>query len=162
MLGADGIEGVVLRYANLYGPGTRWSEGGEMLELVPGGGFRSSESGAGIWSFVHVDDAASATVGAGRAGAPGVYNVADDVPAAARRVAPRAGSGAWAQASRVTSRTGSGGLAAGAASVSMLRGSGAPRTRARRELGWRPRHPSWRDGFGEGPADALPLTARAA
>jgi nucleoside-diphosphate-sugar epimerase len=162
VLDADGIEGVVLRYANLYGPGTSWSEGGELLELVHRRRLPLIGDGAGVWSFVHVDDAASATVVACHAGAPGVYNVADDEPAPAAVWLPALAEAVGAgPPRRVPAWIGR--LAAGEAGVSMFtRIRGASNERAKRELGWRPRHPSWRAGFREGPAGALPQTARAA
>src|SRR5262249_10844802 len=84
VLGADGIEGVALRYGNLYGPGTGFATDGDIVATVRKRGFPIVGDGAGVWSFIHVDDAAAATIAAIQRGAPGVYNIADDEPAPVR------------------------------------------------------------------------------
>src|SRR5437588_806425 len=78
---ATGIEGVALRYGNLYGPGTGFAADGDIAATVRKRGFPIVGTGAGVWSFIHVDDAAAAALAALERGAPGVYNVADDEPA---------------------------------------------------------------------------------
>ena len=163
VLDADGIEGVALRYANLYGPGTAWSAGGELLELVRARKLPLIGGGGGVWSFVHVNDAAAATVAACRAGAPGVYNVADDEPAPAAVWLPALAETLGARPPRHVPAW-IGRLAAGDAGVSMFtRIRGASNERAKRELGWRLRHASWRTGFREALADAaVPRTAEVA
>ena len=106
--GSEALEGIALRYANLYGPGTGWSEDGSYAALVRKRRMPIVGDGTGVWSFVHVDDAARATAAAVERGAPGIYNVADDEPATVgvwlpevarasgprRRGGSRAGSGA--------------------------------------------------------------------
>jgi nucleoside-diphosphate-sugar epimerase len=82
-LGAAGIQGLALRYANFYGPGTNLAPGGEMVELVRKRRLPIIGDGSGVWSLIHMVDAAAATVAALERGAPGVYNVADDEPAPA-------------------------------------------------------------------------------
>ena len=74
--------GVVLRYGAVYGPGTGIGEGGELVEAVRGGKMPLVGSAGGVWSFLHVDDMATATVAAIESRARGVYNVVDDDPAA--------------------------------------------------------------------------------
>src|ERR671934_1383471 len=81
VLGAEGIGGVALRYGNFYGPGNGISSDGEIAEQVRRRRLPIIGDGAGIWSFVHIDDAAAAAVAAIERGDPGVYNVADDAPA---------------------------------------------------------------------------------
>ena len=79
--GADWTEGVVLRYGAFYGPGTSMSPGGEQFEMVRRRKFPIVGDGGGVWSFIHVADAAEATVAAIEHGGRGVYNVVDDDPA---------------------------------------------------------------------------------
>ncbi len=79
---ADGIEGLVLRYGALYGPGTSIAAGGQHADLVRRRRFPVVGDGAAHWSFVHVEDAVAATLAAIEGGAPGIYNVVDDEPAA--------------------------------------------------------------------------------
>ncbi len=151
---AGGIEGVALRYANLYGPGTAWAEGGELVALVRERKLPVVGDGAGVWSFVHIDDAAVATVLACRSSAPGVVNVADDDPAPAAVWLPAIAQAVGAPPPRHIPAW-IGRLAAGEAGVSMFtRIRGASNEKARRELGWRLRYPTWRTGFEEGLADA--------
>jgi len=76
VLGAP-LEGIVLRYGNLYGPGSSDS----LVELVRARKMPIVGGGAGVWSWIHVEDAAAATVAALERGEPGVYNVVDDEPA---------------------------------------------------------------------------------
>ena len=81
---AEGLEGLVLRYGFFYGPGSSYAAGGHQAEEVRRRRFPIVGGGEGVFSFVHVDDAAAATVAACERGAPGVYNVCDDEPAAVR------------------------------------------------------------------------------
>ena len=84
VLSAQGVEGVILRYGYLYGPGTAYAADGSVADLVRGRQFPIAGGGSGVFSFVHVDDAASATVSALESGQPGIYNVVDDEPAPLR------------------------------------------------------------------------------
>src|SRR4029079_12760095 len=81
--GAPDMEGYVLRYGGFYGPGTSIDEGGEHVELIRKRKFPVGGDGQGLWSCVHIDDAAAATVAAIEVvGEPGIYNVVGDDPAA--------------------------------------------------------------------------------
>ena len=81
VLGANWTEGIVLRYGAFYGPGTSLAPGEEQFELVRKRKFPLVGDGGGVWSFIHVADAAEATVAAIEHGSRGVYNVVDDDPA---------------------------------------------------------------------------------
>jgi len=146
-LGAAGIEGLALRYANFYGPGTNLAPGGEMVELVRKRRLPIIGDGSGVWSLIHMVDAAAATVAAVERGAPGVYNVADDEPAPASVWLPELARVLGAKPPlRVPVWLGR--LAAGEAGVLLFtRLRGASNAKAKRELGWELRYPSWRDGF---------------
>jgi nucleoside-diphosphate-sugar epimerase len=145
--GADGIEGVVLRYGGFYGPGTGMSRGGDQVEMVRKRRFPLVGDGAGVWSFVHIDDAAAATLAALERDAAGIYNVVDDDPAPVREWLPALAAAAQAKPPRRLPRW-LARMAAGEAVATMMTESrGASNAKARRELGWRPAYPSWRDGF---------------
>jgi nucleoside-diphosphate-sugar epimerase len=145
--GADGIEGVVLRYGSLYGPGTSLAPGGEHLELILKRGFPVVGRGDGVWSFTHVADAAAAAVAALDHGAPGIYNIVDDDPAAVREWVPALARIVGAEPPRHLP-TWMGRVFAGSVGVSMMtRVRGASNAKARAALDWVPTYPSWRDGF---------------
>jgi nucleoside-diphosphate-sugar epimerase len=146
VMGARDMEGFVLRYGGFYGPGTSIDADGEHSELVRKRRFPIGGDGSGVWSFVHIIDAAEATVAAIEGGRPGIYNVVDDdpapvtewLPALAEQVGgpPPRRLPAWLVR-----------FAAGPQSLSLMtRARGAANAKARRELGWRPAH-SWRQGF---------------
>ena len=149
VLGAEGIEGLVLRYGFFYGPGTHYGEGGYMLEDVRRRRLPIVGKGAGTFSFIHVDDAADATVAAVERGAPGIYNITDDDPAALSEWVPVLAEAAGARRPlRVPvwlARLVAGRQVADWANE--LRG--ASNQKAKRELGWTPAHTSWRTGFVE-------------
>ena len=106
--------------------------------------------GGGVFSHVHVDDAAAATVAAIERGEPGIYNVVDDEPAPLREWLPVLASVLGAKPPRRIPRW-LGRLAAGeAATLMMTEVRGASNAKAKRELGWQPRYPSWRQGFAQG------------
>jgi nucleoside-diphosphate-sugar epimerase len=150
--GADGIEGVVLRYGFFYGPGTSFSVNppGALVEPIRKRRFPIVGNGAGVWSFVHIEDAAAATVDAVERGAPGVYHVVDDDPAPLAEWLPAAARAVGAKPPLRLPRW-LGRLAAGeVAAVMLTEARGASNAKAERELGWRPRYPSWRQGFVEG------------
>jgi nucleoside-diphosphate-sugar epimerase len=145
--GADWTEGIVLRYGGFYGPGTTMSPGGEHFEMVRKRRFPVVGDGAGVWSFVNVADAAEATVAAITRGAPGIYNVVDDEPATVAEWLP-------ALARALNARKPwhvplfVGRLVGGDVAVVMMTEiRGASNAKAKRELGWQPRHSSWRQGF---------------
>jgi 2-alkyl-3-oxoalkanoate reductase len=143
---AEGLEGVVLRYGGLYGPDTGLTSG-EALELLRKRQFPVVGDGAGVWSFVHVADAASATVAALDHGAPGIYNIVDDDPAPAREWIPYLAEVLGAKPPRRVP-VWLGRLLAGEVPVTMMTSiRGASNEKAKRELGWQPRYASWREGF---------------
>jgi nucleoside-diphosphate-sugar epimerase len=147
VLESDGVEGIALRYANFYGPATSFAADGEITETVRKRKFPIVGDGAGVWSFIHVDDAAAATVAAVDRGAPGVYNIADDEPAAVSEWLPALAAELGAKPPRRVP-VWLGRLAVGEVGVSMMtRIRGISNAKAKRELGWTPGHPSWRQGF---------------
>jgi nucleoside-diphosphate-sugar epimerase len=144
---ANGLEALALRYANFYGPGTSYAAVGEIIELVRRRRLPIIGDGGGVWSFVHIDDAAAATVAAVEHGASGVYNIADDEPAPVREWLPVLAAGAGAKPPRHVPLW-LGRIAVGEVGVSMMtRIRGADNGKAKRELGLTLRHPSWREGF---------------
>ena len=153
MTGADWTEGIVLRYGGFYGPGTGLSrEGGAQTELIRGRKFPVVGDGGGVWSFVHIEDAAEATVAAVTRGRRGIYNIVDDDPAPVAEWLPAAASAVGARPPRHVPRW-LGRLVAGeAGAVMMTEVRGASNEKAKRELGWQPRHASWREGFAEAAA----------
>jgi nucleoside-diphosphate-sugar epimerase len=147
--GGDGLEGIVLRYGLFYGPGTWYAPGGSVAEMVRRRRFPVVGKGEGMTSFIHVDDAAGATLAAVERGAPGIYNVTDDEPARMRDWLPvyaeTLGAPKPRRAPKWLVR-----LAVGKAAAELATASrGASNEKARRELGWQPSHPSWRAGFRE-------------
>jgi len=153
LLEARDIEGVALRYGNLYGPGTGFSENGALVALVRRRRLPIIGDGAGVWSFVHVDDAAGAVVAAITRGAPGIYNAADDEPAPVSVWLPELATVLGAKPPRRVP-VWLGRIAAGEAAVSMFtRIRGASNERAKHELGLQLVYPSWRDGFRRGLAE---------
>jgi nucleoside-diphosphate-sugar epimerase len=150
VLGAEWTEGIALRYGWFYGPGTHYGEDGSLAGDVRKRRFPVIGSGAGLFSWIHVDDAADATVAAVERGAPGVYNVVDDEPAALRDWLPVYAEAIGAPPPRHVpvwlAR-----LFAGKMASAVNAQSGASNAKAKRELGWEPRWSSWREGFREAP-----------
>lgn len=145
---ADWVEGVVLRYGGFYGPGTSLDgRGSEHVEMIRKRKLPVVGNGAGVWSFIHVEDAADATVAAIESARRGVYNVVDDEPAAVAEWLPAAATTLGAKPPRHVPRWLGRVLAGEAATVMMTEVRGASNAKAKRELGWRPSHPSWREGF---------------
>jgi nucleoside-diphosphate-sugar epimerase len=150
VVGAKELEGIALRYGGFYGPGTSVAEGGAMLEPIRKRAFPIVGSGAGLSSFIHIDDAAGATLGAIERGRRGIYNVVDDEPAPASEWLPYLAEVLGAKPPRHVP-VWLGRLAAGDLAVSMMtEARGASNAKAKRELGWRLIYPSWREGFVEG------------
>jgi nucleoside-diphosphate-sugar epimerase len=150
--GATWTDGIVLRYGGFYGPGTSISlrPDGEHVELIRKRKFPVVGNGAGVWSFIHIEDAAAATVAAIEHGDRGIYNVVDDEPAPVAEWLPAAASALGAKPPRRVPRW-LGKIAAGeAATVMMTEIRGASNDKAKRELGWSPRYSSWREGFASG------------
>jgi 2-alkyl-3-oxoalkanoate reductase len=150
--GAGWLEGVVLRYGGFYGPGTSLSADptaahtAAMLKRQ----FPEVGDGGGIWSFIHIRDAAEATAVAVERGERGIYNVVDDEPAPAREWMPELARVLGAKPPRHVPRWVGRLLAGEAATVMMTEVRGASNAKAKRELGWTPRYASWRQGFAQG------------
>ena len=140
---AEAEHGIVLRYGNFYAPGASDA----LVELVRKRRFPVIADGAGVWSWIHLDDAASATVAALERGAPGVYNVTDDEPARVSEWLPYLAETVNAkQPMRVPAWLGR--IMAGSVPVRwMTEGRGSSNDKAKRELDWQPRWRSWREGF---------------
>jgi nucleoside-diphosphate-sugar epimerase len=148
VLGADWTEGVVLRYGAFYGPGTSLAPGEEQIELVRKRKFPVVGDGGGVWSFIHIEDAADATVAAVEHASRGVYNVVDDDPAPVAEWLPALAKNLGAKQPRRVPRF-IGRLFGGEAGVAMMTEiRGASNAKAKRELGWRPAHATWREGLG--------------
>ncbi|MEA2391583.1 MAG: hypothetical protein QOK31_1692 [Solirubrobacteraceae bacterium] len=148
-LETPGLAGIVLRYGYFYGPGTSYAGDGQVGEMVRTRQFPIVGRGTGRFSFIHVDDAAAATVAALDSGRTGIYNVVDDEPAEQREWLPAYAEVLGAKRPRRVplwlARIVAGRLLA-EGSVKM---PGASNEKARRELGWQPRWASWREGFRE-------------
>ena len=140
--------GLILRYGYFYGPDTQFSHDGSFAAMAKRRMFPVVGSGAGIWSFIHVDDAADATVSAVERGPTGAYNIVDDEPARAREWIPAFAASVGApKPLRVPLLVGR--LVGGRSAVhGMTEQRGADNAKAKRELGFSPAHPSWRDGLG--------------
>ncbi len=150
VLGAEGLEGLVLRYGFFYGPGTSYAPDGATAAMVRKRQFPVIGRGQGEWPFIHVDDAAGATVVAVERGAPGVYNVVDDDPTPLREWLPvfaeTIGAKKPFRVPKLLAR-----LAAGKMATHYGTGMrGASNEKIKRELAWTPGYPSWREGFREG------------
>lgn len=145
-----GIDGLVLRYGAFYGPGNGLSRDGAMAEMIRRGRMPVVGGGGGVWSFIHIDDAAAATVAAVERGEPGVYDVVDDDPAPVADWLPYLAEQlggrrpmrlpAWLAKPLIGEF--------GIAVMTTVRGSS--NAKATRELGWKPRYASWREGFRTG------------
>jgi len=150
VLEADGIDALVLRYGWFYGPGTYFGRNGATAVDVRRRRFPVIGKGSGLFSFLHVDDAAAATVAAVERGAPGVYNVVDDEPAPMREWLPAYAEAIGAKRPlRIPVWLAR--IAAGPTASLVSRQPGAANDKAKSELGWKPSWPSWRRGFREAP-----------
>jgi 2-alkyl-3-oxoalkanoate reductase len=150
--GANGIDGLVLRYGGFYGPGTSLglNPDGEQIEMIRKRRFPVVGDGAAIWSLVHIQDAASATAAALERGEPGLYNVVDDEPVPVSALLPELAKTIGAKPPRHMPRWLGRLLAGEGMTIMMTKARGASNAKAKRELGWEPRYPSWRQGFREG------------
>jgi nucleoside-diphosphate-sugar epimerase len=148
--GAVDLPAVALRYGMFYGPGTAIARDGSMADLLRRRRFPIVGNGAGVWSFVHVEDAARATVAAVSHAESGLYNVVDDEPAAVSVWLPVLAEAVGARPPlRLPVWLGK--LAIGDGGVSMMtKVRGGSNGKAKRDLGWRPRYASWRRGFVHG------------
>jgi nucleoside-diphosphate-sugar epimerase len=140
------LDGVVLRYGSFYGPGAS----DELVEMVRRRKVPLVGDGAGVWSWIPVDDAAAATVAAAEGSATGVFNVCDDEPAPVAEWLPYLAEALGAKPPRRVS-VWLARLVAGETVVAMMTQiRGASNEKAKRELGWRPYWSSWRQGFRDG------------
>ena len=144
--GSD-LEGIVLRYGFFYGPGSAYARDGSIAEQVRRRRFPIVGGGEGIFSYIHVDDAAAATVAAIEHGWPGIYNVVDDEPAEVREWLPYYAELLGAKRPRRLPKWLARRLAGWYAVYLSTELRGASNERARRELDWAPRYPSWREGL---------------
>jgi nucleoside-diphosphate-sugar epimerase len=145
-------EGLALRYGGLYGPGTAISlaPDAQMAGPIRKRRFPIIGDGGGVFSHVHIDDAAAATAVAVERGQPGIYNIVDDDPAPVREWLPVLASALDAEPPRRIPRW-LGRLLAGETATAMAtEARGASNEKAKRELGWQPRYASWRQGFAQG------------
>jgi nucleoside-diphosphate-sugar epimerase len=147
VLQAEWTEGIVLRYGAFYGPGTSLAPGGEQFESIRRRRIPLVGNGAGVWSFIHIEDAADATVAAVERGQRGVYNVVDDDPAPVADWLPALAQTLGAKRPRHVPRLVGRIFAGEAGAVMMTEIRGASNAKAKRDLRWRPLHPSWREGF---------------
>jgi nucleoside-diphosphate-sugar epimerase len=145
-------EGLALRYGGFYGPGTSISldPDAQMAAPVRKRRFPIIGDGGGVFSYVHIEDAAAATAAALDHGQPGIYNIVDDEPAPVREWLPVLASALGAKPPRHIPRW-LGRLAAGETATAMMtEAKGASNEKAKRELSWQLRYPSWRQGFAQG------------
>lgn len=154
------LEGLALRYGTFYGPGTSMAKGGEYVEAIRKRRFPIIGDGEGVWSFVHIDDAARATALAVTQGQGGIYNVVDDEPAPVSvwllYLARAVGAKPPRRVPLLVGR-----VAAGEVGVSMLTQiRGSANAKAKHAFGWQLRYPSWREGFVHG-LDDEPLDGTA-
>jgi nucleoside-diphosphate-sugar epimerase len=141
---ATGLEGLVLRYGNFYGPGSE-----ALLDIVRRRKLPVVGNGAGLWSHIHIGDAASAAIAALDRGTSGLYNIVDDDPAPAAEWIPYLAEVLGAKPP-LHVPVWAGRLAAGEAAVVMMtQARGSSNRKAKGVLGWAPRHATWRDGFRE-------------
>jgi nucleoside-diphosphate-sugar epimerase len=147
-----GVQGIVLRYGNFYGPGAS----DQLLELIRKRRFPLVGDGAGVWSWIHVDDAAAAAVAALERGEPGVYNITDDEPAAASEWLPYLAEAIGAKPPMRFPRWVARLMAGEVAARWMTEGRGSSNSKAKHELDWAPEWSSWRQGFRDGLSERRP------
>ncbi len=158
VVGAEGIDGIALRYGFFYGPGTGLAVDGDIVKLVLKRRLPIVGDGAGVWSFVHIEDAASAAIAAIESGSPGIYNIVDDEPAPVAVWLPELARVLGAKPPRRIP-VWLGRIAIGEVGISMMTQiRGMSNAKASRELGWQPDYKSWRDGFRTGLRNASPGT----
>ena len=149
---ADWAEGVALRYGAFYGPGTSLGAGPEdqLVDLVRKRKLPIIGDGGGVWSFIHITDAAAATAAAVEGGAPGIYNVVDDDPARVAEWLPALADTVGAKRPMRVPRWLGRLMAGEVPTIAMTELRGASNAKAKRQFGWQPRFASWRDGFAHG------------
>lgn len=147
---ARDIDGIVLRYGGFYGPGTDFAPGGAIVDMIRSRKLPIVGGGTGVWSFIHIDDAARGTALAVEDAPPGLYNIVDDEPAPVSEWLPVLAQALGAKppmrvpAWLVRPMLGEHGISL----MTKIRGSS--NAKARRVLGWTPAYPSWREGFRSG------------
>lgn len=151
------LEGIVVRYGGLYGPGSSET----LADILRKRMFPVIGNGAGIVSSTHIDDAAGGTLAALERGRRGIYNIVDDDPAPSGEFIPAIAEALGApKPLRIPAWLGR--LLAGDVAVTMMtEGRGSSNAKAKRELGWEPIWPTWRDGFRRGLDVPVPLPPRA-
>jgi nucleoside-diphosphate-sugar epimerase len=150
--GAEWTEGIALRYGGFYGPGTSLGldPPGEHVEVIRKRRWPIVGTGAGVLSFIQIADAATATAAAIEGGRRGIYNVVDDEPAPVTEWLPALAAALGAKPPRRVPRWVGRLLAGEGMTIMMTEVRGASNAKAKRELGWELRYPSWRQGFVEG------------
>jgi nucleoside-diphosphate-sugar epimerase len=145
-----GAGGHVLRYGYFYGPGSSIARDGTVAEDLARRRLPVVGGGHGVWSFVHIDDAAAATVAALGKGASGAYNIVDDDPAPVSEWLPALAQALGAPRPLRVPTWMARPLAGSYGVMTLTRAQGASNALAKHELGWRPVHTSWREGFRSG------------
>lgn len=150
--GATDLEGLVLRYGALYGPGTGIARDpdGETVEMVRARKLPLVGDAAGVWSFIHAVDAASATVAALETGEAGIYNIVDNDPAPVSDWLPALAAALGAKPPRHVPVWLARPLIGEQGVRMMTTARGSSNAKATRELRWTLRYPSWRGGFSQG------------
>ncbi len=144
------LEALALRYGMFYGSGTSIGKGGAILKVVGKRRFPIVGGGGGVWSFIHILDAARATVAAISRGAPGIYNIVDDEPAKVATWLPALAKAVEAKPPyKIPHWLGELTIGKGGVSI-MTQVRGCSNAKAKRELNWTPIYPSWRIGFVDG------------
>ena len=161
VLGETAIEGFVLRYGSFYGPGTSMGVGGSVLDDIRQRRFPIVGKGTGHWSFLHIDDAASATLAAVESKSPGLYNICDDEPAPVAEWLPFLAGVIGAKVPRhIPSWLGR--IAIGSFGMAMMNEiRGASNQKAKSQMHWELKWPTWRQGFCEGLGNLIQKTSEA-
>lgn len=149
VLGEKRLTGTILRYGSFYGPHTSIAKDGSIVQAVRRRKLPLVGEGAGVWSFVHIDDAASATAAAVESGRGGIYNVVDDEPAPVSEWLSFLAHCAHAQPPRHVAAWMARLLIGEHVVAVMNEIRGVSNAKIKRDLGWTPRWPSWREGFRE-------------
>jgi nucleoside-diphosphate-sugar epimerase len=152
VIGADWTEGIALRYGGFYGPGTSIGLNplGSYAEAIRGRKLPIAGKGTGVWSFIQIEDAAAATLEAIEHGERGIYNVVDDEPAPISEWLPVLAKALGAKPPRHVPLFVARLFGGEATEVMMTELRGSSNKKAKRELGWKLRYPSWREGFARG------------
>jgi nucleoside-diphosphate-sugar epimerase len=154
-----GAGGVALRYGGFYGPRTGMAPGGGQWETVMARKFPLVGDGAGVWSFIHIEDAAAATLAVLEHWTPGeIYNIVDDGPAPVREWLPGLAAAIGAPPPRKVPRWVARLMGEHVVSL-MCEVRGASNAKARSELDWAPQWPTWREGFAALGATRAPARA---